>query len=117
MIEVTLKHDEKNKYLRLEVKGHANSAPIGEDLVCASASILTYTLDQIVLVAEKEGKLASKPVVKIDNGDAVVACRCKGDDAYTELIHAFYVVQIGYYLLQHNFPEYITVSVKGDHTN
>jgi uncharacterized protein YsxB (DUF464 family) len=113
MIKVVFKHDDDCRYLRLEVKGHSNSAPLGEDLICASASILTYTLNQIILVAANEGKLVSNPVLKVGSGDAVIACRCKDEDAYSEMINAFYVVQIGFYLLQHNFPENITVESKG----
>ena len=37
MIKVLIKN-EGNKFLSLEVKGHANSAPHGEDLVCAGVS-------------------------------------------------------------------------------
>ena len=39
MIKVLIKH-EGNKFLSLEVKGHANSAPHGEDLVCAGVSAI-----------------------------------------------------------------------------
>lgn len=37
MIKVLIKKEE-NKFKSLEVKGHANSAPHGEDLVCAAVS-------------------------------------------------------------------------------
>ena len=39
MIKVLIKN-EGNKFFSLEVKGHANSAPHGEDLVCAGVSAI-----------------------------------------------------------------------------
>ena len=39
MIKVLIKREE-NKFVSLEVKGHANSAPHGEDLVCASVTAI-----------------------------------------------------------------------------
>ena len=47
MIKVLIKH-EGNKFLSLEVKGHAKSAEKGEDLVCAGVSaILTGCFNAI----------------------------------------------------------------------
>ena len=41
MIKVLIKREE-NKFVSLEVKGHANSAEYGKDLVCAAvSSVLT----------------------------------------------------------------------------
>ncbi len=47
MIKVLIKFEEK-KFKSLEVKGHANSAPHGEDLVCAGvSSVLTGGLNNL----------------------------------------------------------------------
>lgn len=39
MIKVLIKKEE-NSFKSIEVKGHANSAPYGEDLVCAAVSAI-----------------------------------------------------------------------------
>ena len=47
MIKVLIKQEGKN-FKSLEVKGHANSAPHGEDLVCAGvSSVLTGGLNNL----------------------------------------------------------------------
>ena len=47
MIKVLINQEEK-KFHSLEVKGHANSAPHGEDLVCAAvSSVLTGGLNNL----------------------------------------------------------------------
>ena len=38
MIKITINHASKGQVNFLEIKGHANSAPHGEDLVCAEVS-------------------------------------------------------------------------------
>ena len=38
MIKIKISHASNNQVNFLEVKGHANSAPYGEDLVCAEVS-------------------------------------------------------------------------------
>ena len=47
MIKVLIKSEEK-KFKSLEIKGHANSAPYGEDLVCAEVSaVITGGLNNL----------------------------------------------------------------------
>ena len=60
MIKVLIRFEEKN-FKSLEVKGHANAAPHGQDLVCAAVSgILTGCTNAI-----KEEKKFS---LKVDEG-------------------------------------------------
>ena len=42
--------------MRLEVSGHANTAPKGQDLVCAAASMMTAALAGTLEDAEKRGR-------------------------------------------------------------
>jgi uncharacterized protein YsxB (DUF464 family) len=42
--------------LRLEVKGHADSAPKGQDIVCAGASMMTGALIGTLIDAQKRGR-------------------------------------------------------------
>lgn len=45
MIRVTLKYDTNNQLTGYEMSGHADSAPYGQDLVCAAASTLAIVTE------------------------------------------------------------------------
>ena len=67
MIKVLIKQEEK-KIVSLEVKGHANSAPNGEDLVCAGvSSILTGGLNNLENPKDFD--------IKLDEGYAYVKAK------------------------------------------
>lgn len=102
MIEVVVITGKK---FSLTLKGHAGSADIGEDLVCASASILAYTLAQNV----KDNKMGCESIkVRLDKGDAEIACTPKAE--YRTGIEIVYrAIVRGYELLQANFPDKISV--------
>ena len=53
MIDIT--YDFKN--FDLTVKGHANSAPMGEDLICATVSGLTVALSCTFKDAKSQGMI------------------------------------------------------------
>ena len=64
MIKVLIKQEEK-KFVSLEVKGHANSAPHGEDLVCSAVSaILTGGLNNLANPKDFD--------IKLEEGNAYV---------------------------------------------
>lgn len=107
MIKVTFRSDDDAKSLCLTVQGHAGQADIGHDIVCASASILAYTVAQIVKTMEHRGDLDGKPIVALESGDAVISCKCRSNDLYAEAAYAFFVAQVGYSLLMHNFPQFV----------
>ena len=57
MIKVLIKR-EGNKFVSLEVKGHANSAPHGEDLICAAVSaVVTGGFNSLENIKDFEAKL------------------------------------------------------------
>jgi uncharacterized protein YsxB (DUF464 family) len=113
MIKVKFRTHDATRYLRLTVEGHAGSDTKGHDLVCASASILAYTVAQIVLTMEHHGDLQGKPCVEVKDGDASIILRCKNDDIYAEARHTFFVVKTGYEVLAHNFPQYVELKSVG----
>ena len=114
MIKVKIRTHDATRYLRLTVEGHAGSADTGHDLVCASASILAYTVAQIVRAMEHHGDLEGEPLVSLDSGDATILFRCKNDDIYAEAKHTFFVAKTGYSLLAHNFPQYVELKSVGE---
>lgn len=76
----------------LTLSGHALHAPKGEDIVCAAASILAYTLIEGGAEAEElaDGSL-----------------RLSGEDR-----DAFRLIAGGFRLLAYNYPENIRFEVK-----
>lgn len=58
---------------RVTVEGHAQSGEEGHDLVCASASILVYTLASFVNNM-KLAKQVYNPTTKLNEGDAIISC-------------------------------------------
>ena len=114
MINVRFRTHDATRYLRLTVEGHAGAADRGHDLICASASILAYTVAQVVSAMEQQGELEGKPCVELNPGDATIIFRCKNDAIYTQAKHTFNVAETGYSLLAHNYPQYVDVKSVGE---
>lgn len=55
------------------VKGHAGTAPKGQDLVCAAASCLVLTLAEDVRKLEEIGAVHSCSI-RLEEGDAEIRC-------------------------------------------
>lgn len=110
MIKAKFSIDESKSKVTLKVKGHAGAAEVGQDIVCASASILAYTLAQNIEFAHTYGKLKSKPTIKFNEGDCTISCRYK-DESLPEVVHAFLVIQTGYALLSHNYPTFVELEM------
>lgn len=112
MITASLIVNDKDRSLSLEVKGHAGQAEIGHDIICASASILMYTVAQIVMDMTRKKKAISTTSIK--EGDSTVSCVCKTDEAYSEALSAYYVAMVGYQLLAHNYPQFVEFKIVGE---
>lgn len=94
---------------RLTVEGHANSGESGRDLVCASASILTYTLASFVSNMAEAGQLKSKGI-KLDEGNARINCSPQArHEAAVTLV--FDSICGGFELLAKNYPEYVKYEI------
>jgi len=92
--------------LTLRLKGHAGQADIGHDIVCASASILAYTVAQFVKEAEASGYLKTPAEIKLESGDAIVSCK-PNDDMLIDMQNVYLFAEKGYHLLAHNYPQYV----------
>ena len=114
MLTVTFTYNRDKRKASLCLKGHAGQADIGRDIVCASASILAYTVAQIVKAMDSHKDLEDAPTISLENGDAIVSCRAKDDYLYSEVLHTFFVVQTGYALLAHNYPQYVQIITDGE---
>ena len=100
MIKVTF--TETPKKLSLRVKGHAGYAEHGKDIVCASASILAYTLAHIVDWID-----GVEPIVDLTSGDTTIECECEDEQAFISAKNAYHYAEVGYALLQRNYPQYV----------
>ena len=85
---------------------------MGQDIVCASVSILAYTVAQTLLFMYEEDRLLEEPIVDMDSGDALIVCRPK-DNYYGEALHTFFVAKVGYNLLAQNYPKYVDIKSFG----
>lgn len=110
MIKITISENKDAQAITLKVKGHANHDDIGKDIVCASASILTYTIAQYITFMYDKHQLKKKPTISLAEGDTEITVKPKAD-FYTEALHAYLVAGVGYSLLAHNYPQ--NVDYKG----
>lgn len=111
MIKAEFRND-GNK-ITLRVKGHAEAAREGEDIICASASMLAYTAAQTLQFLWAEGGLKRKPIAEIEKGNARIEV-IPNKDTYAEALHTFFVVQVGFHLLAHNYPQYVELVSFGE---
>ena len=96
---------------RVTVEGHARSGEVGHDLVCASASILIYTLASFARHTQK-ARQSHKLILKLESGDAEVSCKPK--KPYKGAITlVFDSICAGFELLARNYPENISYEING----
>jgi uncharacterized protein YsxB (DUF464 family) len=94
---------------RLCVNGHAHSGEVGHDLVCASVSMLVYTLASFVSSMASAGQVKAK-CVKLAEGDARIGVKVDGVyDAAVML--AFDAICGGFALLARDYPEFIKYEI------
>ena len=110
MLKVRFK-DKSNK-LTLKIDGHAGQADIGHDIVCASCSILAYTVAQLVNNAEAVGDLVEAPEIKLESGNAIVSC-IPSEEVYNTILGIYMFAEVGYKLLAHSFPQFVELKSFG----
>lgn len=105
MITVTY-HREFN---RVSMDGHALSGENGHDLVCASASILAYTLAEFVKNMKEAGQIAF-PAIDLAEGHALIACNAPSRFKNSVTL-AFDTVCAGFELLAQSHPDNISYEI------
>lgn len=98
------------KFNRLTVTGHAGSAEPGHDLVCASASMLAYTLAANVANMADNGQVR-QPIIKTDEGDAEISCNPR-HNLKSSVTLVFDSICVGFELLAHDHPQYISYEIR-----
>ena len=91
---------------RMTVNGHAGLDEYGKDILCAAASILTYTLATRLLEIEER---VDDFETKIDM-QCVYAC-LEWSKTTIELAFLLHTVKTGFYLLQQQYPQNIGLEI------
>lgn len=102
MITVNITDNKKN--LTLRVEGHSNYAEQGKDIVCASASILAYTIAQNAMYMYDRHQLKCLPVLNLVEGNTEITITPKRE-YYDEGIHAYFLASLGFTLLAKSYPK------------
>ena len=98
-------------YNKVTIEGHAFSGESGNDLVCASASILTYTLANAVENMALANQCKDKQV-SLESGNAIITCR--PNSRYVNIVTLMFdTLCAGFELLALNYPENISYEVRG----
>lgn len=97
---------------RVSVTGHAQSGEVGHDLVCASASILVYTLAAVVQNM-KQAKQVYNPTTELKEGDALISCDppTKYKNSVTLVFDS---ICGGFDILAKNYPDNISFEMFGE---
>lgn len=87
------------------VKGHAEYAAEGADIVCAACSALSGTL------ATKIANLPVKSNISFESGNLKLVLERKDIGPYLlEIMHAFDFAMMGYRLLEEQYPSNVIVT-------
>ena len=95
---------------RVSVEGHAQSGEVGHDLVCASATILVYTLATLVENMERAGQIRY-PTIELNEGQALIVCKVPSKYKAT-VTFAFDAICAGFDLLAHDYPDNISYEIR-----
>ena len=109
MVKIHFWQEKDKGSIHMKVKGHANAAPIGEDLVCSAATMLVYTVAQAMTFMHEQGQLEEKPRISIREGKALVVAKPK-EEFYAEALHTFWVAQCGAHVLSSNYPDHVSLN-------
>ena len=99
---------QKDGTVCMEMQGHAMTAPKGEDLVCAAATMVAYTLAQAVQFLYEQDRLQGEPKIQIVDGYAYITAKPK-KIAEAEVLMTFWVAQAGAYVLDRNYPKAVSL--------
>lgn len=103
MIDIKFDYDKDSGALTMDMRGHADFAELGKDVVCAGASILGMTVAQAVQIMSDNGRLRKKANITIRNGRITVTAKPK-PECLAEAQHIYYLGEVGFKLLSEAYP-------------
>ena len=107
MITAKFKCDLSSNILSLTIEGHAGQAEHGKDIVCASASILTLSVAQMMMEMHENGNLKKDPIITLEDGKSEIMAVCKDCFSYYNAKRIFDVAYTGFAILGARYPEYV----------
>ena len=113
MITASFATNKESESITLRVRGHADAAERGKDIICSAATILAYTVAQVLQFMYEQGELQKKPHVRMVEGNTIIVAKPK-PKSYAEVLHTFFVAQVGYHLLSHNYPQHVELHSFGE---
>lgn len=102
-----IEFDEKT--LTLEIKGHAGYGKMGQDIICAAVSILTYTLVGALQRYSEYGWYRLE--ADLSGGEAYIHCAVNG--YFSMVVEMFRFAMIGYKMLAEEYPQHVEVIEQG----
>lgn len=103
MITVKCMEDSRG-CIRLTIRGHADSAPVGQDLVCAGVSTLAYAAGEAVRQMSESGKLLEESVQLTPGNAEIMALPVA--EYRQEVWNSFWTVLCGLKVMARSFPQY-----------
>lgn len=113
MMKVSFNREKERNLISLKIKGHAGQDEYGKDIVCASASILAYTVAQYLHYIHEKGGLDKEPLIILEEGNALIVAK-PTEEYEGEVLNAFFVAEVGYSLLQQTYPQYVELNMFGE---
>lgn len=107
MIEAKISKD--GGFFTMELEGHANFAPTGQDLVCAAVSALCHGLCDYINLLELRGLCRESPVTELSRGRCKIAVRTE-PQARERTAGAFELAAMILALLEEHYPKHIKIS-------
>lgn len=99
---LTVSYKNKDRRHELIVSGHCGYKPRGEDIYCAAASILLYTLVETL----DRNDLSQEPVVVLESGDSYISVVADTESA-EKIKGVFAVILNGFKILEKQGSEFI----------
>ena len=92
--------------MRMEISGHANTAPKGQDIVCAAASMLTGALAGVLEEAQARGRTDAK----VEDKDETLAIWADPIMGSMNEIKSYYRMAVkGLRMLQEEYPKNVEI--------
>ena len=109
MIRVYIRTDVETEDIVFKAKGHAMSAPKGEDLVCAAASAYVNQLCETVKAIDRQGWLIKKPKIHVEDGKASIVYHPK--EACRAIVeYLTMMTTTGFDWLEKEYPEHVKLN-------
>ena len=108
MIEVNYIDNKEERTIRLQITGHAATAPKGQDLVCAAVTTLLLTAAETVTYLDNFGVFQVKPRIRIEAADSEIFVVAK-ENGLAIVNNTFVPIRFGLLMLARKFPDCIRV--------